>query len=71
MREIIHRAGGLVKLAAAVNRHHATVWGWKHVPPQHVKAVSVATGLPPHILRPDLWDPPEETGASVVSQHAA
>lgn len=59
MPEIIRRAGGLVKLAKAAGRHHATVLGWTRVPPQHVRAVSAATGLTAHELRPDLWDPPD------------
>lgn len=58
MPEIILRAGGLVKLAAAVGRHHTTVLGWTNVPPKHVKAVAAVTGIPPHMLRPDLWDEP-------------
>jgi DNA-binding transcriptional regulator YdaS (Cro superfamily) len=58
MSEIIRRAGGLVKLAKAAGRHHATILGWTRVPPQHVKAVSAATKIPAHELRPDLWDPP-------------
>jgi DNA-binding transcriptional regulator YdaS (Cro superfamily) len=58
MSEIIRRAGGLVKLAKAAGRHHATILGWTRVPPKHVKAVAKATGIPPHELRPDLWDPP-------------
>jgi DNA-binding transcriptional regulator YdaS (Cro superfamily) len=61
MKEIIRRAGGVSKLAAAVGRHHATVIGWKAVPPAHVRVVSQVTGLSPHQLRPDLWDsPPSE-----------
>jgi DNA-binding transcriptional regulator YdaS (Cro superfamily) len=59
MSEIIRRAGGLVRLAAAVDRHHATIWGWSRVPPKHVRAVAAATGLTNHDIRPDLWDPPE------------
>lgn len=55
---MIRRAGGVVKLAAAVKRHHSTILGWNRVPPEHVKAVSAATDVPPHELRPDLWDPP-------------
>jgi hypothetical protein len=58
MPEVIRRAGGLVKLAKAAGRHHATILGWTRVPPQHVRAVSAATGLSAHELRPDLWDPP-------------
>jgi DNA-binding transcriptional regulator YdaS (Cro superfamily) len=58
MSDIIRRAGGLVKLAKAAGRHHATILGWTRVPPQHVRAVAKVTGIPPHELRPDLWDPP-------------
>lgn len=61
MSEIIRRAGGLVKLAKAAGRHHATILGWTRVPPQHVRAVSAATGIPAHELRPDLWDAPDTT----------
>lgn len=63
MSEIIRRAGGLVKLAKAAGRHHATILGWTRVPPQHVKAVSFITGIPAHQLRPDLWDPPDLTAS--------
>lgn len=66
MSEIIRRTGGLVKTAKAVGRHHATILGWTRVPPQHVKAVSAASGIPAHELRPDLWDPPN-TGAPSVN----
>lgn len=61
MSEIIRRAGGLVKLAKAVGRHHATILGWTSVPPKHVRAVAAATQIPPHELRPDLWDAPESS----------
>lgn len=56
---MIRRAGGLVKLAKAVGRHHATILGWTSVPPKHVRAVAAATQIPPHELRPDLWDAPD------------
>jgi DNA-binding transcriptional regulator YdaS (Cro superfamily) len=59
MSEVIRRAGGLVKLAKAVGRHHATILGWTSVPPKHVRAVAAATQIPPHELRPDLWDAPD------------
>ena len=58
MHEVIRRAGGVVKLAVAVKRHHATILGWTQVPPCHVRVVAAATGIPAHQLRPDLWDPP-------------
>jgi hypothetical protein len=31
---------------------------WHAVPAEHVKPISVLTGIPPHELRPDLYDPP-------------
>lgn len=56
MKEIIQRAGGVTKLAAAVGRHHATVLGWSAVPPKHVRLVATLIGATAHELRPDLWD---------------
>jgi DNA-binding transcriptional regulator YdaS (Cro superfamily) len=62
MPEIIQRAGGVTKLAAAVGRHHATILGWHRVPAEHAKAVAEASGIPLHELRPDLWEPPRRAG---------
>jgi len=64
MREIISRGGGVKRLSDTIGRHHATLLGWTRVPPQHVRAVSAATGIPPHELRPDLWDPPATSGVA-------
>lgn len=58
MRTVIRAAGGVVKLAQAVNRQHATIIGWSRVPAEHVRAVHEVTGIPKHELRPDLFDPP-------------
>lgn len=60
MSEIIRLGGGMPKLAKTLGLHRASLWYWTRVPPQHVKAVSVATGVPPHKLRPDLWDAPAD-----------
>ena len=59
MKDIVRAAGGASKLANAVNRHRASVLGWTRVPAEHAAAVSAATGIPRHILRPDLWEPPD------------
>jgi DNA-binding transcriptional regulator YdaS (Cro superfamily) len=64
MSEIIRRGGGMSKLAKAVGLHRASRWYWTRVPPQHVKAVAAATGIPAHELRPDLWDAPDTTSSS-------
>jgi DNA-binding transcriptional regulator YdaS (Cro superfamily) len=34
------------------------VSGWYGIPAEHVKPISDFTGIPPHELRPDLYDPP-------------
>ena len=59
--EAIRAAGGPTKLAKAVGVDHSTVIGWRRanrVPAERVRAVSVASGIPPHALRPDIFDPP-------------
>ncbi|PYD79961.1 hypothetical protein ACM0P6_02970 [Komagataeibacter sucrofermentans] len=65
-REIIRRAGGPLKVGKAVNRHHATVIGWKQVPAVHARTVAEMAGLTPHDLRPDVFGPDEmcERGAA-------
>lgn len=32
---------------------------WWQIPPERVPPISRITGIPRHLLRPDLWDPPE------------
>jgi hypothetical protein len=59
MSEIIRRGGGMAKLAKAIGLHRASLWYWTQVPPNRVKAVAAATGIPAHELRPDLWDAPD------------
>ena len=49
-----------VGLAAKLGVTHTTVLRWAEgrVPAERVRAVSAATGIPPHELRPDLFDAP-------------
>lgn len=54
IREIIRAGGGPTKLGQAVGLKHSSVIAWKRVPADHLAAVSQATGIPPHVLRPDL-----------------
>ena len=56
-REIIRRAGGPLKVAKAVGRHHATVIGWRRVPAEHARTVARMAALTPHDLRPDVFGP--------------
>lgn len=66
LADIIQKGGGVSRLATALGLHHATVIGWRKVPPHHVPRVSEVTGIPRHELRPDLWEPP-----AAASQDAA
>lgn len=54
IKDIIKAGGGVASLGRAIGRDHSTLLGWKQVPAKHVLAVSRATGIPPHELRPDL-----------------
>jgi len=59
MIEIVSRgaekAGGLGKLAAALGICHQSFYSWKKVPAERVLAFSIATGIPRHEIRPDLY----------------
>jgi hypothetical protein len=54
IKDIIAAAGGAPALAKKCNVDRSTVYGWGKVPPQHLAAVVEATGIPAHVLRPDL-----------------
>jgi DNA-binding transcriptional regulator YdaS (Cro superfamily) len=56
--------GSVQMLADAIGCHRTTVVKWERVPADRVPAVSAATGVPRHKLRPDLWQPPGEGGSS-------
>lgn len=64
IREIIAAAGGPVSLADRLGCHRTTILKWRQVPVHRVNAVSAATGLPRHRLRPDYWDAPTFEGAA-------
>lgn len=56
--EIIDKAGGVQALARALDLHHTSVIGWRQsgkVPAIRCQAVSAATGIPLHELRPDIY----------------
>jgi DNA-binding transcriptional regulator YdaS (Cro superfamily) len=58
LRRVIEIAGGTAALAQLLGIQAPSIYSWRRVPPNRVKAVAAATGLTPHQLRPDLWDPP-------------
>jgi DNA-binding transcriptional regulator YdaS (Cro superfamily) len=62
MAETIRAAGGPSRIAAQLGVSHSTVIDWRkagRVPVERVKAFGALTGLAPHELRPDIFDPPE------------
>jgi DNA-binding transcriptional regulator YdaS (Cro superfamily) len=69
LREAVERAraavGGGAALARELNLKRQAVYQWDKVPPLRVLEVERATGIPRHVLRPDLYPPPaqEQAGA--------
>lgn len=57
----IKAAGGKTALALAVSRSKSIIGNWRRaggIPASALPRVSKVTGLPPHVLRPDLFDAP-------------
>ena len=50
--------------AVEVDKATATRWSQGNIPPERVRDVASATGIPLHVLRPDLWDAPNATEAA-------
>ena len=63
----IKAAGSVSALARLVGmKNPQAISQWRRVPPERVPAIEAATGIPRHVLRPDLWDPP---ASSEAAQH--
>ena len=60
LQQHLAKRGRLSELSRAMGVSHSTVLRWveARVPAERVKAVSAVTGIPPHELRPDVFDPP-------------
>jgi len=48
-------AGGAKNLATALGISPPAVYQWDRVPAERVGKVSALTGIPPQVLRPDLF----------------
>lgn len=56
----VEAAGGGAALARALNlKSRQAVYQWSRVPAEHVLKVEKITGMPRHVLRPDLYPAPE------------
>lgn len=56
MAAAIKAAGGLRTLARKLGVRQEAIEQWQRVPVERLQAVAKATGLPQHVLRPDLFD---------------
>ena len=56
MAAAIKAAGGLRVLARELDVHPAVIEEWKRIPVARLPAIARITGLPQHVLRPDLFD---------------
>lgn len=68
-KQIIDAAGGVVRVARKIGRSHSTISEWKRVPPKHVQAVSVLSGIPAWKIRPDVFPAPISAGAVDVPEN--
>jgi DNA-binding transcriptional regulator YdaS (Cro superfamily) len=61
-------AGSQSALAASIGVRQSTLSYWLHrskrgVPAEYVQGITQATGIPPHVLRPDLFPRPAKGAA--------
>jgi hypothetical protein len=58
IQQVIDAAGGTKALAAHLGIKAPSIYSWKRVPAERARAVSKITGIPLHVLRPDVWPAP-------------
>lgn len=59
LAQAIANIGGEAETARRVGVSKQAVWWWYRCPGHHVKKISELSGVPPWLLRPDLFDPPK------------
>ncbi len=70
IKEVAKPAGGVVALSAKLGLSRGAVSQWKRVPAERVLDVEKITGVPRHLLRPDLYPHPND-GLSAEKRVAA
>jgi Bacterial toxin YdaS len=56
--ELLEKKVFLADVAKGLGITRQAVSGWHAIPAEWVKKISELTGIPPHRLRPDLYDEP-------------
>jgi DNA-binding transcriptional regulator YdaS (Cro superfamily) len=56
LKQYLEERGRLTALANAIGVTPSAIAQWKRVPAERTRDVSRATGIPKHVLRPDLFD---------------
>lgn len=71
----IQKTGSVKALGEVLRIAPQTISQWTMIPAKHVPALSQATGIPRHVLRPDLWEDPaafeRDTFENVMLAHKA
>jgi pyruvate kinase len=67
LTQAFERRGAVTRVAKALGISTAAVSTWRKVPKSRVPAVAEVLGVPPHDLRPDLYDPPASPDREAVS----
>jgi hypothetical protein len=51
----IEAAGSVPNLAIKLGINRQAIYGWTRIPAERVPQIAKITGLPPRLLRPDLY----------------
>lgn len=68
LAKAVKKAGGQTELANLINTKQQNVWQWLHrdgkASAKFVAKISSVTGVPCHVLRPDIFPAPESANDS-------
>lgn len=64
----LEQIGGVAALARALGISSQAISQWDRVPPTRLLAVTRATGIPGHVLRPDVCSAPPDTNGHTVAE---
>jgi hypothetical protein len=70
MAATIKAAGGLRALARKLGVRQEAIEQWKRIPVERLQVVAKITGLPQHVLRPDLFDVSEPQSYYATKEEA-